>query len=65
MLLRAVQVLRNQSREKGVRVCPELPKVGILVSRILNISERRSGHFQIVVVNLSIFGIYGYNTFDL
>ena len=50
---------------KGVSVCPELPKVGILVSRILNISERRSGHFQIVVVNLSIFGIYGYNTFDL
>ena len=30
---------------------------GILVSRIFDISRRKSGHFQIVAANLSIFGI--------
>ena len=39
----------------------ELQKVGILVSRIPDISGRKSGHFQIVAANLSIFG---YNTID-
>ena len=37
--------------------CPELHKVGILVSRIPDISGRKSGHFQIVAVNLTIFDI--------
>ena len=43
----------------------ELQKVGILVSRIPDISGRKSGHFQIVAANLRIFGIKGYNTVDL
>ena len=38
---------------------------GILVSRILDISGRKSRHFQIVAANLSLFGIKGYNTVDL
>ena len=32
-------------------------KIGILVSRIPDIFCRKSGHFQMVVINLSIFGI--------
>ena len=36
---------------------PELQKGGILVSRKPDISGRKSGHFQIVDTNLSIFGI--------
>ena len=43
---------------------PELQKVGILVSRIPDISGRKSGHFQIVAANLSIFGKKDYNTVD-
>ena len=35
----------------------ELHKFGILVSRIPEISGRKSGHFQINATNLSIFGI--------
>ena len=35
----------------------ELHKFGILVSRIPDISGRKSGHFQINATNLSIFGI--------
>ena len=35
----------------------ELQKGGILVSRIPDISGRKSGHFHIVAANLSIFGI--------
>ena len=35
----------------------ELQKLSILVSRILDISGRKSGHFQIVAANLSIFGM--------
>ena len=37
--------------------CSKLQKGGILVSRILDVSGRNSGHFQIVAANLSIFGI--------
>ena len=44
---------------------PELQKGGILVSRIPDISGRKSGHFQIVAANHSIFGRKGYNTVDL
>ena len=43
----------------------KLQKAGILVSRVSNISGRNSGNFQIVVANLSIFGIKGYTTVDL
>ena len=35
----------------------KLQKGDILVSRILDISGRKSGHFQIIAANLSIFGI--------
>ena len=35
----------------------ELQKVGILLSRIPDIPGGKSGHFHIVVNNLSIFGI--------
>ena len=34
-----------------------LQKVGILISRIADISGRKSEHFQIVVGKLSMFGI--------
>ena len=43
---------------------PELQKVGILVSRIPDISGTNSGHFQIVAANHSIFSIKAYNTVD-
>ena len=39
------------------QVSPELQKCGILVSRIPDISWRKSGHFQIVAANFTIFGI--------
>ena len=39
------------------QVSPELQKCGILVSRIPDISWRKSGHFQIVADNLCILGI--------
>ena len=38
---------------------PELPNVGIMVSRIPDISGRKFGHFQTVATNLSIFAIRG------
>ena len=34
----------------------EVQKVGILVSKILNISAIKSKHFQIVYINIQIFG---------
>ena len=37
--------------------CPELHKVGILVSRIPDIFGRKSGHFQIDAANLRLFGL--------
>ena len=37
----------------------ELQKVGILVFSIPDIFGRKSGHFQIIVTNSSIFGIKG------
>ena len=40
-----------------IALTPELQKGGILVFRIPDISGRKSGHFQIVSANLSIFGI--------
>ena len=40
-----------------VKWLAELQKVGILVSRIPDIFWRKSGHFQIIAVNLSIFDI--------
>ena len=43
----------------------ELQKVGILVSRILDISGRKSGHFHIVAANLSILGIKKYNIVNI
>ena len=42
---------------KGVYIPPELQKAGILVSRIPDIFGRKSGHFQKVATNFSIFGI--------
>ena len=39
--------------------------VGILVSRIPDISVRKSGHFQIVTINLVILGLKGYKNDNL
>ena len=39
------------------QACSELQKGGILISRIPDISGRKSGHFEIVTANLIIFGI--------
>ena len=43
----------------------ELQKGSILVSRIPDIAGRKSGHFQIVAANLSIFGIKKHKMVDL
>ena len=37
----------------------EVQKVDILVPRIPDFSGRKSGHFQIVAADISIFGIKG------
>jgi len=39
------------------KISTELQNVGILVSRIPDISAKKSGHFPIVATNLSIFDI--------
>ena len=43
----------------------ELQKVGILISRIPDISGRLSGHIQIVAANLTIFGMKCFKIVDL
>ena len=47
---------------KGIYMKAELQKGGILVSRIPDISGRKSGHFQIVDINLTYLALKGYNT---
>ena len=44
-------------RHKMTEFYPKLQLVGILLSRIPDISGRKSGHFGIVAFNLSIFGL--------
>ena len=44
-------------QRSSINMWTELQKVGILVSRIPDVSGKKFGHFQIVAANLSIFGI--------
>ena len=62
LLTRELWLLIGQSTGAGTS---ELQKVGILVSRILDISGRKSGHFHIVAANLSILGIKKYNIVNI
>ena len=55
--------MASTNKEETLRIIQaKLKKVGILVSKIPDISRRKSEHFQIVAVNISILDIEGYNT---
>ena len=45
----------DASEGNGLTFTAELQKIGILVPRIPDISGRKSGHFKVVAINISIF----------
>ena len=56
---------REKSEPQLPHLSSELKKGSILVSRIPNISGRKSGHFRIVAINLTTLDQKGYKNYNL
>ena len=53
-VIKTDQIVSDSDRVRYCHIVSELQKVGILVSRIPDISGRKFGHFHNVATNLSI-----------
>ena len=53
-VIKTDQIVSDSDRVRYCHIVSELQKVGILVSRIPDISGRKFGYFQIAVNNLNI-----------